>query len=296
MLLLMPPLKRLTSVNSSLQRGIAAAESIFALLDTESEPDTGTRTLARARGDIQFNDVSFEYRAENAQVLKHINFAVKPGETLAIVGRSGSGKSTLVNLLPRLYNPTSGIISLDGFPLAEYRLADLRRQVAVVGQEVILFNDTVARNIAYGTDQEPDMADVEQAAIMANAYDFIMGLPQGFETPVGEKGSLLSGGQRQRIAIARALLKDAPILILDEATSALDTESERAIQVALDTLMQGRTTLVIAHRLSTVENADRILVMDQGRVIEYGRHEELMAREGHYAALYRMQFNDSLPL
>ncbi len=292
MLLLMPPLKRLTSVNASLQKGIAAAESIFEILDSKPEPDKGTESLSRASGRISFDHVSFAYGSGNEPVLDDINFELAPGKTLAIVGRSGSGKSTLVNLLPRLYTPTQGAILLDQLNIQDYRLNDLRRQFAVVGQEVMLFNDTIARNIAYGLPDGAPLEQIEQAARMANAYDFIQALPNGFETRVGEKGSLLSGGQRQRIAIARALLKDAPILILDEATSALDTESERAIQAALDTLMQGRTTLVIAHRLSTVEKADCILVMDKGRVVEQGTHAELLAENGHYANLHRMQFND----
>ncbi len=292
MMLLMPPLKRLTSVNASLQRGIAAAESIFDLLDEPGERDTGTLTLERARGEIVYDRVSFSYDPDKGRVLDGVSLEVRPGETLAIVGRSGSGKSTLVNLLPRFYDPDEGSIRLDGHDLREYRLADLRRQISVVGQEVVLFNDTLARNIAYGRTGEVDEAAIRRAAEMANALEFIEQLPQGFDTPVGEKGVLLSGGQRQRIAIARALLKDAPILVLDEATSALDTESERAIQDALERLMSGRTTLVIAHRLSTVENASRILVLDRGRVVECGTHAELLAAEGHYAALYRMQFNE----
>ena len=291
MLLLMPPLKRLTSVNASLQRGIAAAESLFEIFDAEPEPDQGTLSIDRARGDIRLQRVGFTYPGQERPALEDVSVELQPGETLAIVGRSGSGKSTLVNLLPRLYQPDAGQILLDGIPLEHYRLFDLRRQFALVSQEVLLFNDSVARNIAYGwPDATP--ADIERAARLAHAYEFIMALPQGFATPVGEKGGLLSGGQRQRIAIARALLQDAPVLILDEATSALDTESERAIQAGLEALMEGRTTLVIAHRLSTVENADHILVLDQGQVVEYGRHAELMAAEGRYAVLYRMQFRE----
>ncbi|BCO30740.1 lipid A export ATP-binding/permease protein MsbA [Thiohalobacter sp. COW1] len=292
MMLLMPPLKRLASVNASLQRGIAAASSLFGLLDAEPEADTGTHACRRAQGRLAFEDVRFRYDADQPPVLDGVSFTIEPGQTVAVVGRSGSGKSTLANLIPRFYEPESGRIRLDGVDLHDYRLADLRRQIALVGQEVVLFNDTVARNIAYGQCQDAPRAAIERAAELASAMDFIRELPQGLDTPVGEHGLLLSGGQRQRIAIARALLKDAPILILDEATSALDSESERAIQAALERLMQGRTTLVIAHRLSTVERADCILVLDQGRVVEAGRHAELLAREGHYASLYRLQFSD----
>ena len=292
MLLLMPPLKRLTSVNASLQSGIAAAGSIFELLDAESERDTGSRRLERAQGRISYEGVTFSYPDTPAPVLEDLSFRVAPGETVAIVGRSGSGKSTLVNLLPRFYDPQGGRILLDDHDLRDYRLADLRAQISVVGQEVVLFNDTVAANIAYGR-PDADRAAIRRAAELANALEFIEALPQGFDTPVGEQGGLLSGGQRQRLAIARALLKDAPILILDEATSALDTESERAIQTALERLMKGRTTLVIAHRLSTVERADRILVLDRGRLVESGKHQDLLRREGQYAALYRLQFDEA---
>ncbi len=293
MMLLMPCLKRLSTVNASLQRGIAAAEGIFALFDELPEPDTGTRTLERARGAVEFRDVSFRYQPEQAPVLNNLSFSAQPGQMIALVGRSGSGKTTLAGLLPRFYDVEQGSVLLDGVDLREYRLADLRAQIALVSQDVVLFNDTVANNIAYG---RPDVsrAEIERAAQIAHALEFIQHMPQGFDTVVGEKGVLLSGGQRQRLAIARAMLKDAPILILDEATSALDSESERAIQSALETLMQGRTSLVIAHRLSTVEKADQILVMEDGRIVESGRHAELLAKEGRYAALYRLQFRDAV--
>ncbi|MFA7387566.1 MAG: lipid A export permease/ATP-binding protein MsbA, partial [Thiohalobacteraceae bacterium] len=293
MMLLMPVLKRLSTVNAALQRGIAAAEAIFALLDETPEPDSGTRTLVRAEGAVEFRGVSFGYQPQQPPVLDDLSFHMRPGEMIALVGRSGSGKSTLAGLLPRFYDPQQGDVLLDGVDIREYRLADLRAQIALVSQDVVLFNDSVANNIAYGR-PDASRADIERAARIAHALEFIEKMPEGFDTLVGEKGVLLSGGQRQRLAIARALLKDAPVLILDEATSALDTESERAIQAALETLMQGRTTLVIAHRLSTVEQADQILVMDGGRIVEAGRHEQLLGREGRYAALYRMQFRDTV--
>ncbi|MFN2309822.1 MAG: lipid A export permease/ATP-binding protein MsbA [Gammaproteobacteria bacterium] len=292
MMLLMPCLKRLSTVNSALQRGIAAAEAIFALLDEAPEPDSGERPLVRARGSVEFREVGFRYPGAADPVLKGLSFVMEPGRMVALVGRSGSGKSTLAGLLPRFYDPQQGALLIDGVDIRDYRLADLRAQIALVSQDVVLFNDTVANNIAYGR------ADVSRDAIVhaakiAHALEFIEALPQGFDTRIGERGVLLSGGQRQRLAIARALLKDAPILILDEATSALDSESERAIQAALETLMHGRTTLVIAHRLSTVEKADLILVMEAGAIVEAGRHAELLAGEGRYAALYRLQFRDA---
>lgn len=293
MLLLMQPLKRLTDVNSQLQRGIAAGESIFDLLDEPPEPDQGTLPLTRANGEVRYEDVSFAYSENGEEVLKGVNLHIAPGETVALVGRSGSGKSTMVGLLPRFYPVRQGRILLDGQPVGDYQLEDLRRQIATVSQQVVLFNDTLAANIAYGDKENLDMAAIRRAAEAAHALEFIERLPDGFETQIGENGVMLSGGQRQRLAIARALYKNAPILILDEATSALDSEAEQHIQSALEELMRNRTTLVIAHRLSTIENADRIVVLDQGRVVEEGRHEELLEKDGHYAALHRIQFREA---
>ena len=293
MILLMGPLKRLTNINVALQRGIAAGETIFALLDEPAESDTGTRALTRARGALAFREVGFTYDDAKGAVLADIDLEVPAGQTLAIVGRSGSGKSTLVSLIPRFYDVDTGAVTLDGHDIRDYRLSDLRRQIAMVSQDVTLFNDTIARNIAYGLADRVTREDIEQAARVAHVSEFVAGLPEGLDTLVGDRGVLLSGGQRQRIAIARAVLKDAPILILDEATSALDTESERHIQQALEVLMRGRTTLVIAHRLSTVEKADRIIVMEAGRIVESGSHAELLARGGQYAALHRMQFAEA---
>lgn len=286
MLLLQPPLKRLTQVQALIQKGLAAGESIFEVIDEIPETDSGRLDLERARGRIEYQGVRFTYRRGDHEVLRGIDLHIEPGETVAIVGPSGSGKTTLANLLPRFYEPSAGRILLDGVPLGEYRLAALRSQIAIVGQQLMLFNDTITGNIAYGRLGEVGMDEVRRAAELANARKFIEGLPRGFETLVGENGVRLSGGQRQRIAIARALLKDAPILILDEATSALDTHSERLIQHALDTLMRGRTTLVISHRLSTVENADRIIVLNEGGLAEAGTHSELLARGGLYAELH----------
>ncbi|MGM0631782.1 MAG: lipid A export permease/ATP-binding protein MsbA [Pseudomonadota bacterium] len=292
--LLAKPLRQLSGVNAIIQRGIAAANSIFDLLDEEPEKDIGTRGISRARGAVSFRHVQFAYRT-GEPVLNDISIDVEPGQAVALVGRSGSGKSTLVSLLPRFYDPVAGQVLLDGVDLREYRLEDLRRQIALVSQEVVLFDGTVAENIAYGYDQEVDEEKLLEAARNAHAMDFVSELENGIHSQVGEGGSRLSGGQRQRIAIARAFLKDAPLLILDEATSALDSESEHHIQEALNTLMRGRTTFVIAHRLSTIENADRILVMDQGRIVESGRHRELLEQGSHYARLHRMQFNEPAP-
>jgi len=290
MLLLMTPLKRLTNINAPIQQGIAAGQSIFSLLDQPAEDEGGDIAIDRARGDVCYRRVGFVYSQDKGAVLQDIDLEIPAGQRLAIVGRSGSGKTTLVNLLPRFYDPTSGRILLDGNDLRDYRLTDLRRQISLVSQEVKLFNDSIRNNIAYGAMSEAPEELVEEAAEGAHVMEFTRALPEGLDTRVGDRGVLLSGGQRQRIAIARAILKDAPILILDEATSALDTEAERHIQAAMETLMKNRTTLVIAHRLSTIENADRIVVMEKGRIVESGTHGELLSRGGHYSALHRMQF------
>lgn len=291
MMLMLQPVRRITNVNATLQRGVAGADSLFAIMDEEDERDTGTVKADRLRGDVSFRNVTFSYGDETA-VLKDISVDVRAGETLAIVGHSGSGKSTLVSLLPRFYEVSSGAILIDGVPVSDYTLATLRDNIALVSQDVVLFNDTIANNLAYGALRGKSRDEVRAAAEAAYLTDFVDELPEGFETMVGDRGVLLSGGQRQRIAIGRALLKDAPILILDEATSSLDSQSERRIQDALGTLMKNRTTLVIAHRLSTVEKADRIIVVDAGHVVESGTHRELLAQNGHYAALYRMQFSE----
>ncbi|KGI78139.1 lipid transporter ATP-binding/permease [Oleiagrimonas soli] len=289
---ILPSLKRLTNVQSDIQRGVAAAEELFAVMDLPPESDHGQRTVERSQGELMFDDVVMHYPGSSASALQGIRLHCPAGKVTALVGRSGSGKSTLVSLLPRFYEPNAGRVLLDGHPLADYALMSLRRQIAWVGQSVVLFDDTVANNIAYGELAGASEADIVAAAEAANAMEFIRELPEGLNTRIGQGGNTLSGGQRQRIAIARAVLKDAPILILDEATSALDTESERLIQQALSRLMVNRTTLVIAHRLSTVEHADQIAVLDQGRVVELGTHAQLLEREGTYAALHRMQFHD----
>lgn len=286
------PLNSLTNVSERLSRGLVAAKDLFALLDATPEPEGGTRELARARGELKFEAVSFSYDGVDVATLKDVSLEIQPGQTVAFVGRSGGGKSTLLSLLPRFYDPTAGRILLDGHDIRDYPLADLRRQFALVDQNVILFNASVAENIAYGIHQEVSEEQIVEAARAAYAWDFIEKLPQGLDTQVGQNGVMLSGGQRQRLAIARALLRNAPLLILDEATSALDTESERYIQAALEKLVQGRTTLVIAHRLSTVQKADLIVVVQEGQIAELGRHDELLAKNGPYAGLYRMQFED----
>ena len=288
--MLLQPLKRLTGINEHLQRGLAACESVFDLVDAEPEEDRGTVEIDRARGEIAFERVSLVYAKGTRPALDDVALEIKPGETVALVGPSGSGKSSLIHLLPRFYHPTGGRIRIDGHDVEALTLASLRRQISLVSQSVVLFNDTVAANIAYGRAEATSEADIVRAAHAAHAMEFIGAMPQGLATPIGENGAKLSGGQRQRIAIARAILKDAPILLLDEATSALDTESERAVQAALEALMKGRTTIVIAHRLSTVENADRIVVMSNGRVVETGTHAQLLDGGGVYAGLYRLQF------
>lgn len=292
MLMLFAPIKQLTQVNSALQRGLAAAESVFGMIDSPQEDDRGGVALARARGDVAYEGVSFTYETRTEPALLDVSLRVKPGETLALVGTSGSGKTTLVNLLPRFYAPSAGRITLDGHDIQTLTLESLRGNIALVSQDVVLFNDTIYANIAYGRLAGTSEQEVRAAAEAAYAMDFIRETPEGLNTMIGENGLRLSGGQRQRLAIARALLKNAPVLILDEATSALDSESERQVQAALDTLMRGRSTIVIAHRLSTVEHADCIAVLSAGRVVESGRHAELLARGGIYARLYRVQFSD----
>ena len=291
MLLLTSPLKRLTGVAEHLQRGLAAAESVFSLLDETPEKDEGTTTLARAHGDISFDHVNYRYPRADVPALKNVTLSIRAGETIALVGSSGGGKTTFANLVPRFYHPDAGTITLDGHDIEALSLASLRRNIALVSQEVALFNDTVAANIAYGQTTGASRQAIETAAAGAHALEFIRAMPQGFDTLIGENGVRLSGGQRQRLAIARTILKDAPILILDEATSALDSESEKHVQAALEELMQGRTTIVIAHRLSTIENADRIVVLDKGEIAEIGTHRELLAKGGIYANLYAIQYS-----
>jgi subfamily B ATP-binding cassette protein MsbA len=300
MLLIVSPLKHLADINQPLQRGLTAAEMIFQLIDQPVEEDlsqdSNLKRIDKAKGNIQFKDLSFSYDQEQGRkdALRSINLEIAPGEVVAFVGPSGGGKSTLVNLLPRFYKPKSGLIFLDGIPIEEISLVDLRKQIAFVSQDVILFNDTIAANVAYGTtsDRQIDRGRVIEALEAANLSDLISELPEGIDTLIGDNGNRLSGGQRQRLAIARAIYKDAPILILDEATSALDSESERQVQEALERLMSGRTTLVIAHRLSTIEHADKIAVLDHGEIVEYGSHTDLIAKNGLYASLHRLQFSE----
>ena len=290
---LIKPIRQLTEVNSDIQRGIAAAESIFEILDSDAETDQGTFETEAVTGGFEFFNVSFTYKGTKKEVLKEINLKVSPGETIALVGSSGSGKTSLVSLIPRFYNHKEGQILLDGVDVNEFALTNLRKHIGIVSQNVTLFNDTIFNNIAYGELKDRSVDQVRAAAKIANADEFIEDLPDGYDTHIGDDGVMLSGGQRQRIAIARAVLKNAPILILDEATSALDTDSERHIQAALYQLMKGRTTFVIAHRLSTVEKADRILVLEKGLIIEQGTHEQLLGNKGRYAKLYRNQFDES---
>lgn len=288
MLLVISPLKHLIDINQPMQRGMTAAELIFGLIDEPAEPAGGGLRLERARGEVEFRDVTFSYGSLDKMTLDHASFKVAPGEMVALAGPSGSGKTTLVNLLLRFFDPRGGQVMVDGVPITEYNLHDLRSQMAMVSQDVVLFNDTIAANVAYG--QTPDRERVLAALAAANLADVVKGLPDGIDTLIGGNGMRLSGGQRQRLAIARAIYKDAPILILDEATSALDSESERHVQGALETLMKGRTTLVIAHRLSTIERADRILVMEAGKVAEQGSHAELLRKGGLYAHLHRIRY------
>jgi subfamily B ATP-binding cassette protein MsbA len=292
MMAIIPALKQLTNVQNMLQRGVASAERLFGVLDAQDEVDEGTRPLGRAQGLVEFRNVAARYPGQAEPALAGISFDARPGTVTAIVGRSGSGKSTLVKLIPRFYEVEHGQILLDGYPLREYRLADLRRQIALVGQQVMLFDGSIAENVAYGEMADVDPAALQRAVHGANAMEFVERLPDGLQNEIGVNGGRLSGGQRQRIAIARAMLKDAPILILDEATAALDTESERLVQDALNRLMPDRTTLVIAHRLSTIEHADQVLVLDHGRLVEQGTHAQLLAQDGLYAHLHRMQFRE----
>ncbi|MCA4020745.1 lipid A ABC transporter ATP-binding protein/permease MsbA [Vibrio vulnificus] len=289
---LMRPLKALTSVTSQFQRGMAAAQTLFALVDLEPEKNTGTHSVERAQGDVSVKDISFTYLGTEKPALSHVSFDIPRGKTVALVGRSGSGKSTIANLFTRFYDVDSGEIQLDGVDVRDYELKNLRTQFALVSQNVHLFNDTIANNIAYAAGDKYSREDIERAAELAHAMEFISKMENGLDTVVGENGTSLSGGQRQRVAIARALLRDAPVLILDEATSALDTESERAIQSALDELQKNKTVLVIAHRLSTIEKADQILVIDDGAVVERGSHSELIEKDGAYAQLHRIQFGE----
>ncbi|MCG8012859.1 MAG: ATP-binding cassette domain-containing protein, partial [Candidatus Thiodiazotropha weberae] len=290
--LLFSPLKRLTGINQPLQKGLAAAETVFGLIDEPAEADDGKSELQRVAGRVTFESVSFRYPNMDKDALKPISFEIAPGSTVALVGHSGGGKTTIANLIPRFYNPSGGRILIDEVDTQDLSLLSLRRQLSYVGQESVLFDDTVAANIAYGAQGEPTMEQIREAAKSAHALEFIERLPEGFDTRIGEDGVRLSGGQRQRLAIARALIKDAPILLLDEATSALDTESERHVQAALQALTRERTTLVIAHRLSTIQHADTILVVHDGELIEQGRHQQLIEQQGAYYQLCRHQFSE----
>jgi subfamily B ATP-binding cassette protein MsbA len=289
--MLLKPLKMLTTVNTEFQKGMAACASIFEILDNEDEKDEGSKELKSAKGALSFKGVSFTYPSKKDPALRDISFDVQPGQTVALVGRSGSGKSTISNLLTRFYKPQSGSIELDGIDLEDISLRSLRKQFALVSQQVVLFNDSIANNIAYGKQDEVTREQVIKAADIAHVTDFVSKQSDGFDTLVGENGLMLSGGQRQRIAIARAILADAPILILDEATSALDTESEKFIQSALEELQKSRTSIVVAHRLSTIESADLILVVEDGSIVESGTHEALLEAKGMYAQLHKMQFS-----
>jgi subfamily B ATP-binding cassette protein MsbA len=291
MLLLFAPLKRLTAVNDQLQRGLAAAETIFSMLDQDAERDHGTQKLARIEGRLAFRNVTLSYPGKTIPALNAISLDIAPGETVALVGASGSGKTTLANLVPRFYDPDAGVITLDGHDIRDIPLQNLRSHIALVSQDVTLFNDTLGHNIAYGSKRDASVDEIRAACVAAHAWDFIQAMPDGLDTLIGENGMRLSGGQRQRIAIARAILKNAPLLILDEATSALDNESERHVQAALETLIANRTTLVIAHRLSTIERANRIVVLEGGHIIEIGSHAELLAKQGRYAQLHALQFS-----
>ncbi|MET0094129.1 MAG: ATP-binding cassette domain-containing protein, partial [Sedimenticola sp.] len=292
--LTLSPLKRLTGINADLQKGLAAADTVFALVDQSPEIDSGATTLPapKASGHLRFRNIGFSYPGHKESVLDEISLEIQPGENIALVGPSGSGKTSLTSLLPRFYSPTRGEVLIDGTDIQELPLNDLRSQISLVSQDVVLFNDSVQANIAYGASASTDESRIREAARAANALEFIQQMPEGFDTQIGDNGVRLSGGQRQRIAIARALLKDAPILILDEATSALDTESEQLIQEAMDRLRAGRTTIIIAHRLSTIEHADKIVVLDKGAIVETGTHNQLLEQNGLYQKLYQIQFAD----
>ncbi len=292
MMLMLQPVRRITNVNATLQRGVAGADSLFSIMDEKDEEEPGTLEVERVKGNVRFDAIRFSYGDEDTNVIDNVSVSIGAGKTLAIVGHSGSGKSTLVSLLPRFYELDTGDILIDEVSIRDYTLNSLRSNISLVSQDVVLFNDTIRNNLAYGQLKTRTDEELMAAAEAAHVLDFVNELPDGLETTVGDRGVLLSGGQRQRIAIGRALLKNAPVLILDEATSALDTRSERRIQEALNVLMKDRTTLVIAHRLSTVEKADQIIVLDAGKIVESGTHAELVAVDGHYAALYRMQFSD----